>query len=217
MYIPPSFRIDDPATLSAFMNSYSFATLVTCDDGVPFATHLPVRHYSENGECTTLVAHMARANPQWKQFSDDSEVLTIFSGPHAYISPSWYETDNSVPTWNYTATHVYGIPILMHDHDQIVAMLAETVSFYERAFSQPWHGILPNELRDRLIQSIVAFEIRVTRIEGKFKLGQNRSNADNASVAGQLANSSNPNDLELYEFIKSQGIFNQNTGQSNGG
>ena len=207
MYIPPSFRIDDADTLSAFMNSYSFATLVTSDDGVPFGTHLPVRHFCENGECKMLVAHMARANPQWKHFSEDGEVLTIFSGPHAYISPSWYQTENSVPTWNYAATHVYGYPRLLENHEQIVSMLDETVSFYEREFETPWHGTLPTELRDSLIHAIVAFEIVVTRVEGKFKLGQNRSDADISSVAYQLSQSSNDGNREMAEFMKSAGVL----------
>ena len=138
MFIPPSFRIDDPVKLSAFMDAHSFATLVTCDSGAPFASHLPMRHYFEEGVCTTLVAHMARANAQWRHFRDEEEVLAIFTGPHAYISPSWYTTDPAVPTWNYAATHVYGIPTLLTDHSAIVAMLDETVAFYEQSFAKPW-------------------------------------------------------------------------------
>ncbi|MEZ6126804.1 MAG: FMN-binding negative transcriptional regulator [Planctomycetaceae bacterium] len=206
MYIPPSFRIDDSARLSAFMNAHSFATLITCDEGVPFASHLPVRHFCERGICTTLVSHMARANPQWRHFSNGAEVLTIFSGPHAYISPSWYATDVAVPTWNYTTTHVYGIPVLLDDHTQIVAMLDETVRFYEQSFAQPWPGILPDDLRSRLIDSIVAFQIRVTRIEGKFKLGQNRSADDLEGVHNALAASTRSHDRELAEFMAAEGI-----------
>lgn len=206
MYIPPSFKIDDPAKLSEFMKAHSFATLVTCQEGIPYATHLPVRHYFEDGNCVALVAHMARANPQWKHFSDDVEVLTIFTGPHAYISPSWYATDHAVPTWNYTSVHVYGVPRLLEDQDQVATLLEETVEFYERSFSQPWQSTLPEEMRDKLISSIVAFEINVTRVEGKFKLGQNRSDADRSGVHATLANSSNPNDKALAKYMESEGL-----------
>ena len=207
MYIPPSFRIEDAAKLSAFMNANSFATLVTCDDGVPFATHLPVRHFLKDGVCTTLVSHMAKANPQWRHFSTGAEVLTIFAGPHAYISPSWYATDIAVPTWNYTTTHVYGVPSLLSDHDEVVSMLDETVAFYERSFEKPWTGTLPNELRDRLVNSIVAFEIRVTRIEGKFKLGQNRSAEDLNGVYDALVTSTRYQDRELADFMATEGVI----------
>lgn len=206
MYIPPSFRIDDASKLSEFMDAHSFATLVTCSHGIPFATHLPMRHYRDDEGRTTLVSHMARANPQWKHFSAASEVLTIFSGPHAYVSPSWYAADNAVPTWNYAAAHVYGTPTVLKDHVRIVAMLADTVHFYEQTFSRPWPGILPDELRDQLIDAIVAFEIRVTRMEGKFKLSQNRSADDIAGVYKALSTSKRHGDRELSGLMASEGL-----------
>jgi len=206
MYIPPSFRIDDTAKLTAFMNAYSFATMVTSDSGVPLATHLPVRPFCEDGVCTTLVSHMARANPQWRHFSHDVDVLTIFTGPHAYISPSWYTTEKAVPTWNYAAVHVYGRPAIMDDHERVVSLLAETVDFYERSFDRPWPNILPTAFRDQLINAIVAFEIRVTRIEGKFKLGQNRSKDDTDGVYNALSCSLDGNSRALAELMVSEGL-----------
>lgn len=207
MYIPPSFQIDDPAKLSDFMNAHSFATMITSEFGVPFATHLPVRPFCEqNGVCTMLVSHMARANPQWQHFSDDLEVLTVFTGPHAYISPSWYKTDKAVPTWNYAAVHVYGRPAIMDDHERVVSLLSETVDFYERSFDRPWPNMLPDEFRDQLINAIVAFEIRVTRIEGKFKLGQNRSKDDTDGVYNALSCSHDGNSRALAELMLSEGL-----------
>ncbi len=206
MYIPSSFKIDDPDKLSAFMKAYSFATLVTCHDGIPFATHLPMRHIRDAGGCATLVAHMARGNPQWQHFSTKSEVLSIFSGPHAYISPSWYNTVNAVPTWNYATAHVYGVPTVLEDHGRIVSILTETIDFYERSFARPWPGVLPDDFRNKLIDAIVAFEIRVTRIEGKFKLGQNRSADDLAGVYNALSNSRRHGDRELSELMLSEGL-----------
>jgi len=205
MYIPPSFRIDDAAKLSAFMDSHSFASVISCDkEGVPCASHLPMRHMVERQVCTTLVGHMARANPQWKHFRDDVEVLTIFHGPHAYISPSWYATDMAVPTWNYAAVHVYGRPRIMEDHDAVVSLLEDTVGFYEQSFEKPWPGMLPSEFRDQLIRSIVAFEISVTRVEGKYKLGQNRDQEDIWRVHQELSSSDDPQSHALAAFMRSE-------------
>jgi len=204
MYTPPSFRIDDPVKLSAFMDANSFAALITSKGGVPSATHLPVRHFAEGGVFTKLVSHMARANPQWQDFASDVEVLTVFSGPHAYISPSWYVVDNAVPTWNYAAVHVYGYPRIIDDHERVVSFLTDTVEFYERSFARPWPGVLPDEFRDKMIKAIVAFEIAVTRIEGKFKLGQNRSAADIRGVYTALSNSLTPGDRQLASLMVSE-------------
>jgi len=217
MYIPPSFQIDDPLTLSAFMDANSFATLVTCDDqGVPFASHLPIRQFCEGTTCTTLVSHMARANPQWKHFENNLELLSIFTGPHSYISPSWYSATRAVPTWNYAAVHVYGLPTILDDHNRVVSLLADTVDFYERSFDRPWPGILPDDFRDKLINEIVAFEICVTRVEGKFKLGQNRSTSDIDSVYNALSCSPSSDSRELAALMASERIVSTANGGLDG-
>ena len=159
---------------------HSFATLVTCDGASPFATHLPVQ-YDPEGEQGTLLGHMARTNPQWRHFGDD-EVLTIFPGPHAYVSPRWYETELAVPTWNYAAVHVYGIPRIITDHARVCALLQSMTDEYESSADAPWTGDIPAEFRDSLIESIVAFEIPIGRIEAKFKLSQNRPAEDQQRV-----------------------------------
>lgn len=212
MYIPPTFQFDDPEKLSAFMNAFSFATLVTSDSNTPFASHLPVRHVRDSAGSVTLVSHMARANPQWKHFASQSEVLTIFTGPHAYISPSWYTTTLTVPTWNYAAVHVYGRPRIVDNHSQVVQLLADTIHFYEQSLERSWSGILPEEFRDQLINSIVAFEIQVTRMEGKLKLGQNRSTADKAGVYAALANANDDSSRSLAELMVSEGMLGEQTG-----
>jgi transcriptional regulator len=204
MYIPASFRMDDPAKIFSLMEAYSFATLVTCDSAGPFATHLPIRHIRDGEQRITLVSHMARANPQWCHFASDTEVLAIFAGPHAYVSPSWYTTEPAVPTWNYAAVHVYGRPTILEDHDRIVSLLMGTIEFYERSFRRPWPGILPTEYFDKMIEAIVAFEILVTRIEGKFKLGQNRSPEDIAGVYRNLIECGDSNALKLAELLASE-------------
>src|SRR5437868_7041638 len=105
MYIPAHFREDDPERLHSLIQEYSFGMLVTCEVGRPFASHLPFLLDTGRGPQGTLRAHLARANPQWQSFASGQEALVIFQGPHAYLSPSWYETHPSVPTWNYAAVH----------------------------------------------------------------------------------------------------------------
>ena len=201
MYIPPAFRIDDPNKLTTFVQRHSFATLVTHDGKAPFASHLPVLFRPNAGRYGTLVSHMARANPQWEHFASSGEVLAIFHGPHSYISPSWYQSEPAVPTWNYATVHAYGIPTVFSEHARVVSLLRETVSEYEASYEQPWPGDLPEEFRDKLMHGIVAFEIEVTRLEGKFKLGQNRSQADVQGVFDVLARSEEARDRALAQMM----------------
>jgi transcriptional regulator len=189
MYIPPAFRVEDASKLGAFIQRHSFATLVTWDGAAPFASHLPMLFRPQAGNHGLLVSHMARANPQWQHFAPGREALVIFHGPHSYISPSWYQTEPAVPTWNYAAVHAYGVPAVFREHERVVALLRETVSRYEAAFERPWPANLPEEYRDKLIGGIVAFEIPLTRVEGKFKLGQKRSQADLQGVFDALSRS----------------------------
>ena len=205
MYIPPAFRIEDKAKLAAFLRQHSFATLITQDGAAPFASHLPMLFRPDLGPHGTLLAHMARANPQWQHFADGREALAIFHGPHSYISPSWYATAPAVPTWNYAVVHAYGIPVIFDDHDRVVSLLRETVSLYESSFAQPWPGELPDEYREKMIRGIVAFEIPLTRVEGKFKLGQNRSPADLQGVFRALSHSENADDRALAQLMLAEG------------
>lgn len=197
MYIPAPFQVADSAKLAAFIREHSFATLVTHDGTAPFASHLPMLFRQGAGPHGTLVGHMARANAQWRHFADGREVLAIFHGPHGYISPSWYQTQPAVPTWNYATVHAYGVPVVFDDHERVAALLSETVSAYDSA----WSGELPVEFRDKLMQAIVAFEIPLTRIEGKFKLGQNRPPADRQGVFDALTASGDPDNLALAQLM----------------
>jgi len=204
MYIPPAFRVEDPSKLAAFIQSYSFATLISHDGNAAFASHLPMLFRPKVGLRGTLVSHMARANPQWQHFAPGSEILAIFHGPHSYISPSWYQTKIAVPTWNYAAVHAYGVPTVFSEHERVVALLRETISAYEASFKQPWAGDLPDDYRDKLMQSIVAFEIPISRIEGKFKLGQNRPAADSQGVFDVLSRSDAAESRALARLMLSE-------------
>lgn len=203
MYTPAAFRMQDPKKLAEFMRAHSFATLLTHHDGELLASHLPVLHDPDRN---VLISHMARANPQWKHFNSEREVLVTFQGPHAYVSPAWYLTEQAVPTWNYAAVHVYGIPRILDNHERVVELLGHTVQTYEEGRDNPWRYNLSTEFRDKLIQSIVAFEIEITRIEGKWKLGQNRSQEDCQGVYNALSNSANSVHQQLASLMMDEDV-----------
>ncbi len=191
MYIPRSNLITDNAALHDLMRRFSFAILVTTREGHSVATHLPFLVYSEGGEHGRLVAHMARANPQWTDFAPAGEVLVIFQGDHTYISPSWYADHPSVPTWNYMIAHAYGIPQIITDEARIRASLSKLVATHEAGFDEPWPiDVLPDDYLRTMMRGIVAFEIPIARLEGKFKLSQNRSEDDQRRVIAGLEESS---------------------------
>src|SRR5438105_15403048 len=175
------------------MRDQSFATLVSQHDGAPVATHLPLLLRDDPPPWGTLVGHMARANPQWQGFAGGEEVLAIFQGPHAYVSPSWYETAPAVPTWNYVAVHAYGVPRLIESGPDRRAIVEEMVRAYEADFAAPWRlEDQPAEFVERMLRGVVGFEIRLTRVEGKAKLSQNRSEADRRGVVAALEASGDP-------------------------
>lgn len=182
MYIPTPFRVVDRETLYDFIEQHGFATLVTASQGGPVASHVPLWLDRER---QVVAGHLARANPQCDLLTG-VESLAIFQGPHAYISPTWYATTPAVPTWNYTAVHVTGIATRLSD-ERTAEVVDRLVSKYESGRANPWPNELPPEFRQRMLAGIVGFELPLDRIEGKFKLGQNRSAADQKGVVQGLA------------------------------
>ena len=201
MYIPKPNQIHDVAAIAEFIGAHGFATVVTSRDGIPFASHLPVLHDDERG---LLWSHMARANEQWRHFSSNTEVLSIFHGPHSYIRPSWYASKVAVPTWNYAVAHVYGIPEITDDPVVLRRIVEDTTVKYEKRFERPWVMELPEDTVGGLMKAIVGFSIRITRVEAKFKLGQNRSTEDQESMLRALATDSSRDAKALAEFIQKQ-------------
>ena len=187
MYIPAAFRETRLEVLHALIREHSFATLISEVNGELFATHMPFLLDSTRGANGTLRGHMARANPHWQSFSRTQASLVIFRGPHAYISPSWYTSEQAVPTWNYSAVHVYGRPRVMDDPKLVRALLEETVGTFESGLPEQWSTArVGDEYVTKLAQGIVAFEMPISRLEGKRKLGQNRPLADMRSAAAGL-------------------------------
>lgn len=185
MYIPPAFAETDLSRLHDAIERHSFAVLVSTAGGEIVASHLPLLLDRATGSNGTLIGHMARANGQWRQAAD-AEVLTVFSGPHAYISPSWYEAPLTVPTWNYIAVHAYGRLQLIDDLDETIALLNRTVDHYESSQPTPWQLQESPEFVARLAAQVVAFRIPITRLEGKWKLNQNRPAEQRARVSSRL-------------------------------
>lgn len=189
MYVPEHFAETDLTTLHEFMRQHGFATLVTVHDGAPFASHLPMFLDADIGPYGAVFGHLARSNPQWQALAAGAEALVMFQGPHAYVSPAWYEpAPMLVPTWNFMAVHAYG-PARILPQDELARTLHQLVDEHERAFDPPWTLQLSESMRERMLGAIVGFEIRLGRIEGKFKLSQNRSEQDRRNVVTQLSQS----------------------------
>jgi len=192
MYTPRSFREEDPAVLFDLMRRHSFATLFGAAPEGPIATHLPFMVEPERGDRGVLVAHMARANPHWRTFDGESEALVTFLGPHAYISPSWYAEKVTVPTWNYAAVHVYGVPRVVEDAAVLREQVERLVHLHEAYVPEPWDVANAEPLMESQLRAIVGFEIPIRRMEGKLKFNQNRSREDREGVVAALEKESEP-------------------------
>ena len=185
MYIPQHFEERDSARIEKLIGDHGFGLLVTSDAGRPFSSHIPFLY-----EPNRLLCHLARANPQVGHLASGDEVSAIFSGPHAYVSPSWYESPG-VPTWNYAAVHVYGKPKAMTDGKQLQDLVERMTRYYEAGEIEPWEPSFDLTMLD----SIVGFEIIVTEIHGKFKLSQNRPAIDRTNVIRRLRDKGSDNSV----------------------
>jgi transcriptional regulator len=188
MYIPEHFRNEDRATALAFMRANPFVILVSNADEGPFATHVPVI-IRESADQLTIRGHVAKANPHWRYLQNDPTCLMIFHGPHAYISPSNYDTREVVPTWNYSAVHIYGKATTYGEPDQLLDMLHHLIPTFEAAYEQQWAS-LTEAFRQRVLSHIVGFEIAVTKLEAKFKLSQNRTRNEQQHIIDSLSGAS---------------------------
>jgi transcriptional regulator len=200
MYIPSFNRVENREAIDAFIQAHSFATLITANDGGIVASHLPVLL---DEKANVLRSHMARANEQWKHFAGAEEVLCIFHGPHAYVSPSWYEEQHTVPTWNYAVAHVYGKPALVDDAE-LKQIVFDTTAKFESPMPTPWTIPLSEQEITAMLKAIVGFKIDITRVEGKFKLGQNRSREDQDKMLRNLQNAPDAESRALAEFTLAQ-------------
>ncbi len=202
MFVPEAFRIADLDRLHGFVERYDFATLVSPGEDGMAASHVPLLLERGSGPRGTLVGHLSRANPQWRGFDGEREALAIFHGPHAYVSPAWYANAPAVPTWNYAVVHAQGRPVRIDDAARIRALLERSIALQEAHRDEPWRPDLPEEFRARMEKGIVAFELPIERIEGKFKLGQNRPPEDREGTVRGLEREGSTAARELADFTR---------------
>jgi transcriptional regulator len=194
MYVPKHFEQTDERTLWDFIDEHAFGTLLTVLDGRPTLSHVP---FLPDRGAGLLHCHVARANPQWQGIARSPQVLAVFAGPHGYVSPTWYAERGGVPTWNYAVVHAHGEAVCIDDAEHKRKHVEALAAKYERGSRAPW---VP-DYDVRRLGGIVGIEIRIGRLEGKFKLSQNRSAADRAEVIAQLAATGRGGDAALARLM----------------
>jgi transcriptional regulator len=204
VYIPEHFRVCDHADALAFMRGNPFAILISSTDDGPFATHLPL-FLRATGDQLTIRGHVAKANPHWRYLEQQPRCLTVFHGPHSYISPSLYATRESVPTWNYGAVHVYGNARVFSTPEALLEVLHELMGTFDPAYAAQWAG-LSQSYRERMLNHIVGFEITTTRIEAKFKLGQNRTREEQTNMIASLEKAEDTAVSGVARLMQAQGL-----------
>ena len=183
MYVPSQFREDQVPVLHELIRQQPLAALVTSTSGGLYASHLPLLIDPEPQPFGTLTGHLARANPHWQEATPGAEALAIFTGPQAYVTPSWYatkaETGKVVPTWNYAAVHAYGALRFFDDEARLLALVTRLTATHEGKRDQPWAvSDAPADFVRGMVRAIVGFELVITRLEGKWKMSQNRPPVD---------------------------------------
>ncbi|HEX3149410.1 MAG TPA: FMN-binding negative transcriptional regulator [Gemmataceae bacterium] len=200
MYVPAHFAESDLGVLHQFIEEHPFGLLISQQDGLPFATHLPFLLDRAAGPNGTLLGHVARQNPQWQQLVGQ-QVLAVFHGTHAYISPTWYATDQTVPTWNYVAVHAYGTVELIEEPAVLVELVRELTRVAEQSMPTPWSFDPADPFVHKLAAQIVGFRITITNLEGKWKLNQNHPRERRQQVIDALRAQGDGNAVGIAELM----------------
>jgi len=202
VYLPPAFTERRREVLIAHIDAHDFGLLVTPGAAAPIASHIPFLT-AQRGDRLYLQGHLARPNPQAADLADKGEALAIFTGPHAYVSPGWYAAGPAVPTWNYVDVHAYGPLTLIDDRGWLIDLLRRMVERHEAREPAPWRlDDLPRPYLDGMLNGIVGVELAVTRLEGKFKLSQNRPAEDRPRVIAALERRQEPESLALAGLMR---------------
>jgi transcriptional regulator len=206
MYQPDHFRVDDLPQMHALMRGRPFAALVSAGAAGLYGTHLPTV-LKDEGPFGTIECHLARANPHWKDLAAGGDALMIFQGPDAYITPNWYpsktETQKVVPTWNYAVVHAYGVPAVMQDKDWLRRHVGELTAQQETTEARPWEvSDAPESYIDVMLRGIVGFRFVIGRLEGKWKMSQNRDTKDRVGVVKGLAERKQADDREVAGLVQ---------------
>ncbi len=198
MYVSKLNQVSDKQQIVSFMKRFSFATIVSTCDQVPQATHLPFTVSYEDG-IITLNAHFSKANPQWKNI-EGQQALVIFAEPHAYISPKHYDKSDSVPTWNYYAVHAYGECILVQERCEAVRSLEDMIRTYEPEYKTQW-DTLGDSFKDKMLNGIVAFTMKVTELQASQKMSQNKRIEEQERIINTLKGSDKSSDRAVAEYM----------------
>ncbi|WP_273277345.1 FMN-binding negative transcriptional regulator [Maribacter polysiphoniae] len=199
MYIPHQYKNGNIAEVKDFLAKNSFGILVNQVDGKPWATHIPLELDTTDDGKDVLVSHISKANPQWKHFEENDNVLCIFNGPHSYISSSWYK-EEEVPTWNYIAVHVYG-KIKILTEEEVMASMHKLVDKYEEHSENPISLDHLSEKTLRQVKGVVGFQITIDSIQAAYKLSQGREH-DHERIIEALENTKNPYSKDIAKRMK---------------
>ncbi len=205
MYIPDHYLTTNHTEIINLMKRYNFGIMVTVKDNFQSATHLPFV-ICETKENITLLSHMAKGNKQWEEIMEN-HILVIFNGPHAYISPTHYESTLNVPTWNYITVHAYGDGKIISEPNQSLEIMEKMITTHERDYLEQW-GNLPINYKEKMLNAIVTFEITVTKLEAKKKLSQNKSENEIKHIIKTFEESANSQENELAIFMKKANNIN---------
>jgi transcriptional regulator len=208
MFVPDHFRVEDIAQMHALMRGRPFAALVSAGASGLYGSHLPTV-LKDEGEYGTIECHLSRANPHWRDLAEGGEALMIFTGPEGYITPNWYptkaESGKVVPTWNYAIVHAYGRPEVKDDRDWLRRHVGELTTQQERTEAQPWKlSDAPDSYIDVMTRGIVGFRFTITRLQGKWKMSQNRQTPDWEGVVRGLEARATGDDLEIAAAVAQQ-------------
>jgi transcriptional regulator len=209
MYNPASFAETRPEILEAAMAAHPLATLVTIGSNGLEASHIPLLHYRTETGPGVLRGHLARANPQWRDHLPLNEALAIFSGPQHYVSPAWYpskqEHGKVVPTWNYVVVHAHGSLRVRNEPEWLLENVCALSDVHESEREVPWRvADAPPEFIQNLLKAIVGVELTINRLEGKWKVSQNRPIADREGVVRSLETLDSPAASGMAELIKAK-------------
>jgi transcriptional regulator len=205
MHLPDQFRVEDIGEMHALMRARPFATLVSAGPRGLYATHLPTVLKGE-GLHGVIECHLARANPHWRDLAEGGEALMIFHGPEGYITPNWYPSKalhgKVVPTWNYSVVHAYGRPAVESDRDWLRRHVSELTDQQEKGEAAPWAtSDAPDSYIDVMLRGIVGFRFAIARLEGKWKMSQNRELRDRHGVVEGLRARAHGDDLEIADAV----------------
>lgn len=200
MYTPSSFKEENPDILFDLIEEHNFGIIFSQHEDQPEATHLPFLVHREKGKHGTLIAHFAKANKHWKKLDESKDVLVVFQGPHSYISPAWYVNRAEVPTWNYATVHVFGKPKVIEDISELNKMVKQLTHFHENQENTGWKlDEVPEKDYNTDLKAIVGLKIVISKMEGKFKFNQNKTDKDQKSVIAKMDDSGRKDIIEIMK------------------